>query len=336
MSELDLEIAQEQGRPAESGESLPSKEHVDELHGRIERFVQAQSEASKTGRRAQIAAMEESGVTADRIFIEIVGEYSRADNVGCGINGTADHEVMAEYLVQAAEKETRPHMQLALSWVADQNSRLADARRMVRDFLVLDQLTDPDNYDPGTSRWETSSFFKSSLDNEIGDRVVTPELKGILRESVTDNQSTIQSWADQQRRVTDIGMGVASYIFPKDMRLSYEYVEGLTGVTAQPWRESLTTADAWTNDAVTALGAEETGSVQMGEAMTNFMTHLTGMEAVLERQHFNVGVGVLRAAQLGELPESVMEIMRQDLASRMPAPDSESNAAPIADTTVSQ
>jgi len=261
----------------------------------------------------QIKVLLEQGAMPYRVFDRIVGECSRADNIFCGINGEAQHKVLSRYLERAAD-ESQGDTSLVLSWLAKRGNNLVKQRRLVKDFLILDQLTDIENYQEGRVIDEHTPFFNSSL-YDIEGRVMPDLVKRSLQERITGLQTTVPSWSVDQQTYQHLGEMVLSFINPLHPESYRIVVQSGSRIpeTAKHWINSITQSE-WISEALQTISKDVLTSQELGEAQNKFMDHLTAAEAVLEYQYFYVGVGLLRAAVSDKLPPEARKIIAKELS----------------------
>lgn len=254
-------------------------------------------------RKAQIQALEAEGAMPRRVFSQIAGEYSRADNIFCGINGEADHQALAYYLRTCSQRSEQPHIKAALGWLAEQGEKLAASRRIVKDFLILDQLTDPLNYRRTVDK--DTPFFNSSL-FDIDSRVMPTSVRNKFLSKIKDSEEAIRSWESERQQYAQLGRQLLPFInplHPESYKIAVE-----TGCrnrqTGEYWLESISNPDDWISKLKELLSADRT-SDQLNEGLNRFMDRLTAAQAVLEAQYFYIGMGLIRAAVNKNLPEGI-------------------------------
>ena len=287
-------------------------ERAVQLENDFKRVAEAFAEKRVHWRQTQVDAMRADGARPFMVFTQIVGEYSRADNIFCGINGEADHKVVSQYLrgeAATADGDTRD----VLTWLADKGEELAAHRGVVKDFLIVDQLTDPRNYEEGRVVDEDTGFFNSSL-GDIDTRVLPETAKSGIVRRISETRGRILSWKEERGTYAAMGKELLPFINPRNPESVSPVVENGTRSDGpgQKWREATDSAEAWTQS--TSVAISEGDSQKAGGALLDFMNKLTGAEAILESQYYHVGVGLLRAAASGRLPEGCRSIIKGDLA----------------------
>lgn len=286
-------------------------ERVVQLEGDFKKVAEAYAEKRTHSRQAQIDALRADGARPFKVFTQIVGEYSRADNIFCGINGEADHRVVAGYLRQEAMTEVGDTKDV-LAWLATKGDELADHRGVVKDFLILDQLTDPKNYEEGRVVDEDTGFFNSSL-GDIDTRVLPEVAKNGIVGRISETSAQVASWKQQRSTYATMGAELLPLVNPRNPESMRPVVENGTRSDGpgNGWREAMDSAEAWIQS---TSGIINEGDLQKaGGAMLGFMDKLTGAQAILESQYYHVGVGLLRSAASRNLPEVCRIIIKSDL-----------------------
>lgn len=285
-----------------------------QLEKGFSQYVKANTELRVNLRNAQINGFRADGVRPYKVFEEIVGQYSRADNIGCGINGEADHEVVAQYLREESET-AKGDMKDILNWLAVRGQDLATYRRIVKDFLVLDQLTDPINYgDDRIVDENTTTGFRSSI-REIDSRVLPARVKDNIMKRISETSGVISSWREERAAYAVIGRELLPFINPKNPEAANPVIENGApddDNVGQRWRAAIDSTEVWTQNTSKTIDEGELGKV--GDAMLEFMDRLTEAEAVLESQYYHVGVALLRSIASGKFPDKCREIIKADLA----------------------
>lgn len=286
-------------------------ERAIQLEGDFGKVSEAYAKIRADSRVAQIGGLRADGAKPFKVFTQIAGEYSRADNIFCGINGEADHKVVSQYLREEATGADGD-MKDVLSWLAAKGDELAGHRGIVKGFLILDQLTDPKNYEDGRIVDEDTGFFNSSL-GDIDSRVLPDAARSGIVNKISETRGTIASWKDEREKYASMGKDLMSFINPRNPESVSPIVENGTRSDGpgQKWREAADSAEDWTQSTSGVIG--EGDPQKIGGTMLEYMDKLTGAQAILESQYYHVGVGLLRAAANGSLPEECRSVIKADL-----------------------
>jgi len=251
-------------------------------------------------RRGQIETMVGSGASPVDIYIEIAGEKTRADNVGCGINGEVDGRVISEYFTNLATQEEDLNKKEAYTFLADAKQKIAESRKVVKQFMVLEQLTDPTIYTEGVDiDPELYTFsLNSALDEDAfpeKDRVFNSFIQKRWLEHIKPLAGQIQEWQKQQYTMQQVGEQILPYIYPKDPERFRYGVE--SGSKLPEYLAALKYPQSFLNEELRSNIEESNPQLRP------FMEGLTYAQGVLEHQSYYVGVGVLRAVENGETLE---------------------------------
>lgn len=157
----------------ELSDPLPNEE-LQELTNGLAKLAAEKARKREFMRKKQIDWLKSKGAKPYKIFAEIIVQRSRADNIYCGINGEVDHKRIAEYLKESAQ-EAQGSKRDILNWLAAEGDKLANHRGLVKEFLILDQLTNASNYHKGR-RIDSSTYFETSLGG-ISSRTLSEDIR---------------------------------------------------------------------------------------------------------------------------------------------------------------
>ena len=289
-------------------------ERSDQLFSDFNQLTEKVGAREEERTKAQIKHMQEREKAQPfNVFATIAGETTRADNIYCGINGEARHKALAEYLQQEADL-TQGDMHDVLKWLAKRELKLASDRRLVKNQLILDQLTDATNYQEGRLIDENTPFFNSSLDFQgqvdISDRVLPENVKEKWLQELKESKQEIQGWEEERQKAASIGEAVTQFIIPNNIQSSNEAItRGSIHEDTQHWLRAIQSTADWINPTVELLETDKINSNELHQTLLKYMGNLTAAEAVLEHQQYFVGVGLIRAAANGKLPTETKKLI---------------------------
>ncbi len=286
----------------ERGNTNDIERQAREIYESLDRIAKAQQLSRQQFRHDQINALVAEGARPFKVFAEIQGEYSRADNPGCGINGEADHLVVAEYLQTVATSETDKIRSAILAWLSKKNIDLARSRSCVKDFLLIDQLTNKFLFSfRGDNDLEMNMGVYSSL-GDISDRTLSHFADGKLMDRLQSIIQEVRSWQVLSQEFVQIAGELSGGLLPDNWlkRLSDNFL--VEQESENEWailKTSLDNPEGWMQDLIqfqaTADIAQDKSPVEFSKAMEKFMNGLTAAQFIIETQYFYLGMGLIRS-----------------------------------------
>ncbi len=235
----------------------------------------------------------ENPQTNDAVWAIIDGNYTRADNIGCGINQESMHEYAEAYFRDKANRSEDAADAAVYREIEYSSHDMAVYRAIIKSFLYVDQITNKRHYDSGVPITSDELTMDSSLLGDIKEREFSDETVKKLKKLVAMTKQLIPELKQTFKEKVAVLQAHEQY-FPLDVAKKQSMLA--TGVASPDvgnrWKDALDSMEEWTGALETAL--ESNDPELMHEALSEFMDKFTKAEALLESSHYYATMCKLR------------------------------------------
>ncbi len=219
-------------------------------------------------------------------------DYTRADNVFCGMRGESTAQAISDFLIVYANTlEKDSEHRKTVEFLSNLGERLAQFRQSIKEMIMLDQLTNKLVY----SRSEDDSFFESSID-EIKERFFDQNIRNRWRAKLTAFLADIVQMNNFYKALQSSG----KQILPQT-HLSGKMQEVIQGGCLRPevsrkWANSFEHLETKTRSLL-AFFNDNDNDAELTSELSSFMEIVTEAEAVLEYQYYIIGYFLLNKSE---------------------------------------
>lgn len=246
----------------------------------------------------------ENPQTNDAVWSIIDGNYTRADNIGCGINQESMHEYAEAYYRDQANRSEDPADAAVYREIEYSSHDMAVYRAVIKSFLYVDQMTNKRHYTSGVPISIDELTMDSSLLGDIKEREFSDETVKKLKKLVAMTKQLIPELQQTFNEKVAVLQAHEQYFLPLGEDKKKSMLE--TGVASpdvgKRWKDALDSMEEWTSALESALEAND--PQLMHQALTEFMDKFTKAEALLESSHYYATMSKLRDLDKKKAKES--------------------------------